>query len=330
MIYRRRLIINSAAASLGFSLTAGAPRARAQGIRKSARVLVGFPPGGAPDTVARLLADQMKDYAPSIIVDNHPGAGGRLALEALKNADADGSVLGITPGELLTLLPHVYRMLNYDPLRDFAPVTTVCTAQFVFVVGPMVPARVKTLADFIGWCRANPKLATFGSPGAGTLPHFLGASLARAAGFEFVHLPYKGGVQAIQDLLARQLPAAVFTLAAVLALVQSGRFRVLATTAPIRSILLPDVQTVREAGYPALESVAWIGLLVPAATPANIVVALNASVHHALESETLKAGLATQSLDVAGSTSSEFVEFIKSDTRRWGELVKESGFTLLE
>jgi tripartite-type tricarboxylate transporter receptor subunit TctC len=330
MVYRRRLIIGAGAAGVALSATAIAPRAQAQAIRKPARILVGFPPGGAPDTVARLIAEQMKDYAPSIIVDNHPGAGGRLALEALKNADADGSVLGIAPGDLITLFPHVYRVLNYDPLRDFAPVTTVCTAQFVFVVGPMVPSGVKTLADFVDWCRANPKLATFGSPGAGTLPHFLGSSLARLAGFELVHLPYKGGVQAIQDLLAGQLPAAVFTLAAVLAHVLSGRFRALATTAPRRSTLFPNVQTVREAGYPALEGVIWIGLLVPAATPVSIVAALNASLRHALDSDAVKAGLASQSLAVAGSTPSELAELIRSDTTRWGDLVKGSGFTPLE
>jgi tripartite-type tricarboxylate transporter receptor subunit TctC len=330
MIHRRRLIIGSAAASLGLPPSAVAPCARAQAIRKAARVLVGFPPGGAPDIVARLLGEQMRDYASSIIVDNHPGAGGRLALEALKHAEADGSVLGITPGDPLTLFPHVYRTLSYDPLRDFVPVTTICTAQFGLVVGPMVPTRVNTLADFIDWCKANPKLATFGSPGAGTLPHFLGSSLARAAGVELVHLPYKGGVQAIQDLLAGQLPAAVFTIAAVLAHVRAGRLRMLATTAPRRSPLLPDVQTVREAGYPALEAVIWFGLLVPAATPLNIIAALNASARRALKNDAVKAGLASQSLDVAGSTSNEFAELIRSDTRRWSDLVKESGFTPLE
>lgn len=164
MIHRRRLITGSAMAGFGLSLVAAAAQARVAAVGKPIRILVGFPPGGAPDTTARLLAEEMKDYAPSILVDNHPGAGGRLALEALKTADADGSVFGVSPADPLTLFPHLYKALAYDPLRDFAPVTTVCTAHFVFVVGPMVPAGVSTLADFIEWCRANPRLATFGSP----------------------------------------------------------------------------------------------------------------------------------------------------------------------
>jgi len=328
MVYRRLVI--TAVAGLGLAPVSIAPTARAQALAKPARILVGFQPGGAPDIAARLIADQLKGYAPSIIVDNHPGAGGRLALEALKTADADGTVLCMTPGDQLTVFPHVYKTLKYDPLLDFVPVTTVCTAQFVFVVGPMVPARVATLADFIGWCRVNPKLATFGSPGAGTLPHFLGSGLAREAGVELVHLPYKGGAAAIQDLLAGQLPAAVFTLAAVLGPVQSGSLRVLATTAPKRSPLLAGIQTVREAGYPALEGLIWFGILVPARTPINIVATLNTMLRQVLQSEAVKAGLARQSLEVASSTPSEFAELLKSDTARWGELVNKSAFAPLE
>lgn len=324
MLSRRHLIFGSLAGSL-----AGPPDIRAEAftIDKTARLIVGFPPGGPIDTVARLLADQMKDYAPSMIVDNHPGAGGRLALQALKAAAADGSVLGLTPGDQLGLFPHVYKTLGYDPLRDFKPVTTVCTAPFAFVVGPTVPAGVTTLAAFVDWCKANPQLATFGSSGAGTLPHFLGASFARQAGFKFVHAPYKGGTPAVQDLLAGQLPAGVFTLALVLAYVQQGTLRVLATTAPTRSTVLPAVPTVREAGYPALEALIWFGLFVPAATPDLIIEALNASVRRALESGAVKTGLARQSLDAASSSPAELASLLKTDTQRWGELVRNAGFT---
>jgi tripartite-type tricarboxylate transporter receptor subunit TctC len=330
MIDRRSLIVGSLGAGVAANLTAGTRRAQAQVKTKGARMLVGFPPGGGPDIVGRLVAEELKGYASSIIVENHPGAGGRLALEALKNAEADGSVFAITPSDPVTLFPHVYRTMAYDPLRDFAPVTTLCTTSFLFLVGPVVPGRVKTIAQFIDWCRANPKLATYGSPGVGTLPHFLGASLAHKAGFEFVHSPYKGGVQAIQDFLAGQLAAAVFTVAAVLGHVRRGSLRALATTAPQRSAVLPDVPTIGEAGYPALEAVVWFGIVAPAATPAAIVASLNIFVRRTLESDAVKAGLAHQALDVAGCSPSEFSELMRVDTRRWGDLVKGSGFALLE
>ena len=241
-----------------------------------------FPPGGSLDVVARLLVEHMKGYAPSLIVDNRPGAGGRIALEALKSGEPDGSLLALTPGDQVTLFPHVYQKLSYDTLRDFVPVTTVCTFPFLLAIGPMVPSNVTTLAQFIEWCRANPKLATYGSPGAGTRPHFLGVTLARAAGIEFVHLPYKGGAPAIQDLLGGQIPATISVFANAFPHVQSGSLRALAITAPQRSPLLPNVPTAREAGYPGMEAVEWFGLFAPAKTPIDIVSALHAAVQQAL------------------------------------------------
>src|SRR5258708_36517867 len=137
---------------------------RADLISRPARIMVGFPAGASPDFVARVLAEYMKGYAPSIIVDNRPGAGGRLSLDALKGGERDGSLMVLTPGDQVTLFPHVYAKLGYDVLRDFAPVSTICLVQFLFVVSPVVPPDVKTVSDFITWCRANPKLASYGSP----------------------------------------------------------------------------------------------------------------------------------------------------------------------
>jgi tripartite-type tricarboxylate transporter receptor subunit TctC len=303
---------------------------RAQTLTRNARLLVGFPPGGSLDAVARLLVEHMKAYAPSMIVDNRPGAGGRIALEALKAGEPDGSLLALTPGDQLTLFPHVYQRLAYDALKDFVPVTTVCTFPFVLAVGPMVPASVSTLAHFIAWCRANPQLATYGSPGAGTRPHFLGMTLARAAGFAFVHLPYKGGPAAIQDVLGGQIPAVVSVLSNVLAHVQAGSLRTLAITAPQRSPLLPGVPTAREAGYPGMEAVEWFGLFAPARTPAGVVDSLRSSVQSALKTDPVKSGLARQAFDVAAIARDDFVALIRSDLERWGEVVKASGFKPIE
>jgi len=285
-----------------------------------------LPAGGAPDTVARLLAEHMKGYAPALIVENRTGAGGRIALEMLAGADADGSVMVLTPVDQLALFPHIYSRLGYRPLEDFAPVTSVCSVQFLITIGPRVPASVKTLDDFIAWCRDNPKDATYGTAGAGTHPHFLGVGLSRAARFEFVHVSSRGGIAAAQDVLGGHLAACVTTIGTVLPNVQSGALRALATTAAHRSVALPDVPTFKELGYPTLESVEHFGIVVPARTPADLVAALSKTVRDALGTPAVRAGLAKLSLEPAQATPSEFAQLIRSDTQRWAEVVKSSGF----
>ena len=324
----RRCFLTASTSSLFPNALAGI--AQAETLAKSARLVVGFPPGGSLDVVARLLAEHVKGYAPSVIVDNRAGAGGRIALEGVKNAEPDGSVMVLTPGDQLTLFPHVYQRLSYDPLKDFAAVTVVCSFPYVLAIGPMVPANVTTLAQFVAWCRANPRLATYGSPGTGTRPHFLGVVLARAAGFEFVHLPYKGGASALQDLLGGQIPASISVLSNALPHVQSGSLRALVTTALQRSPLLPDVPTAKEVAYPGLEAVEWFGIFLPAKTPASIVSALHKAVQAALESDALKAGLRKQAFDVAGLPPVDLVSLMKADTERWGGIVKASGFKPIE
>jgi tripartite-type tricarboxylate transporter receptor subunit TctC len=268
----------------------------------------------------------MKDYAPSVFVDNRPGAGGRLALETLKGSIADGSVVGFTPVDQLALFPHIYYKLGYKPLEDFTAVTPICAVHFLIAIGARVPTNVTSVADFISWCRANPKAATYGTAGAGTHPHFVGISFARAAGFEFVHVPYKGGVSAMQDVLGGHLAACISTVGTLLPGIQSGGLRALATTAPRRRVALPDVPTFGEAGYPTLESVERFGLLLPAGAAADAVMRLHKAVHEALASDAVSRGLAKLSFEPAESSPAEFAGLIASETRRWGEVVKASGF----
>ena len=320
---RRFTALSSAAAFSGFFVPSSG---RADLVSRPARIMVGFPAGASPDFVARVLAEYVKGYAPSIIVDNRPGAGGRLPLDALKGGERDGSLMVLTPGDQVALFPHVYANLSYDALRDFAPVSTVCLVQFLWVVGPLVPAEVKTLSDFVAWCRANPKLASYGSPGEGTRPHFMGVSFARAAGVEMTHVPYKGGPPVVQDLLAGQIAAGVIVVSNVLPHIQSGKLRALATTAPKRASILPDVPTAREAGYPAAEGVEWFGLFVPAGTPAEIVSGLNASVRKALDVDAVKTSFAKQSFEPRACTPAELTQLIKSNLESWAATVKASGF----
>jgi tripartite-type tricarboxylate transporter receptor subunit TctC len=325
MIHRRDLL----AGLLGTSV---ASRAAAQAPSRTARMLVGFPPGGSIDLVARALVEHVKvpPSAATMIVDSRPGAGGRLALEALKAALPDGLTVGLTPGDQLTLFPSIYHRLSYDPLRDFAPISTVCTFPFALTIGPLVPMEVVTVADFMAWCRANPKQANFGSPGEGTRPHFMGAALARAAGVELTHLPYKGGPAALQDLVAGQVAAMVSVLSNVLPHARSGRLRILAVSAPQRSTLLPSTPTAREAGYAAFEGEEWFGVLAPTSTSAETIKAWNEAIRNALALESVITALSSQAFRPAPSTPQELSAMIRSDLERWRRVVNEANFKLTD
>jgi tripartite-type tricarboxylate transporter receptor subunit TctC len=323
MITKRRFVSLACAGGLAAIFPDAIHAAAAQTV---SRMLVGFGAGGAIDVIARMLVEGMRDYSPSFIVDNRPGAGGRLALGALKNSPADGTVMILAPASNLAVFPHVYKTLGYDAFKDFAPVTTICSFPFLITVGPMVPAEVRTLADLVKWCAANPKQATYGTAAAGSMLHFTGVTLAKAGRFEFVHLPY-GGPGGIQDLIGGRIAATIYPVGTALPHVQSGAIRALATTGPQRSPLLPDVPTVREAGYPALEAIEWFGVLVPASTPAETVNRLNGAIRAVVNTGAFKAALAKLSVDPAGETPKEFAQLIKSDFDRWGPIVQAAGFT---
>jgi tripartite-type tricarboxylate transporter receptor subunit TctC len=322
MATRRQFLVSLAAASSASLLDIGRP-AGAQTVQKLTRILVGTPAGGYPDTVTRLLINHLKSYASTIILENKPGAGQRIALEALKNSAADGSTMMLSPAGPNVLYPHIYKALSYKPLEDFIPVTTVFDTPSALVVGPLVAQQVKTVSDFAGWCRANPTQSAYGSPGAGSPMHFLGAILANAAGFKYLHV----SGPAAQDVLGGQIASAIVPVPAVVQLMEPGRLRVLATTGPERSASLPDVPTMKEAGFPALEFSEWFGILLPAKTSMEIAIALNGAVRNAMKSEEFKSGLVKLSLEPAGSSMSDFVLRMQADTQRWGPIIKANGFT---
>jgi tripartite-type tricarboxylate transporter receptor subunit TctC len=327
MMITRRNVLSASAAGLVLSATGLSPHGFAQTGIRIARIWVGFPPGGTSDVIARLLAGAMNGYASAIIVENRPGAGGRVAIEALKTAARDGSISLLTPLATMTLYPHVYKTLRYDPLRDFVPVTTVSAAPSLLTIGPMVPESVQTLADFIAWCRANPRQATYGSPGAGTSPHFIGVQLGRAAGFEYTHVPYQGNAPAALDVLGGQIASSVLTIDTTLPYVLAGHIRALATTGPSRSTFLPDVPTFVESGYPTIELVDLWAVFVPARTSVEIVDRLNSSIQEALKSDQVKAGLRKLSIDVSAVSREGFARLLEADYERWRSVVQASGFT---
>ncbi len=325
---RRRFLLGSASGIASYAL--GASPTLSQPLQSTARIMVGFPPGGPTDVIARLVAEQMKTYASSMIVENRAGAGGRVVMDALKNSPADGSVMVLTPAVALCLYPHVYKSLSYNPQEDFTPVTTINTTAMLFVVGPLVPSFVKTLAEFIAWCKSNPAQSSYGSPGAGSPLHFLGVMLARAANFEYLHVPFQGTAPSIQSLLGSQIASCISPIGPFIPHVRAGTLRALAFTGAQRSPLLPDVPTIAEAGYPALTFAEWFGIFVPARTPSGTVEALSSALRAALQTKEVQAGLANQSVDVGGLTPADFARQVKADFDRWGPIVKESGFTPLD
>ncbi len=326
---RRRLLLGGASGAAAVTFGLSTP-ARSQTIRGTARIVIGVPPGTPLDAMARLLAEQMKPYAASTVLDVRPGAGYRLALEAAKNSPPDGSVMVLAPAGPMTLYPHIYKSLNYNPQQDFAPVSTLYTTASILAIGPMVPDSVRTLADFIGWCRSNSKQAAFGTPGGGSPMHFIGVTLARQAGFEFVHVPYQGSAPAIQNVLGGQIASAIGPVGSFVPHVQSSARRGLAISGARRGTVLPNVPTFSEAGYPTLELAEWFGILLPAKTPAEIINDLNGVIRTALRSKEV-ATLATNfAMETAGSSPTEFAQLIKADTDQWAPIVKASGFTPLD
>ncbi|SFE85577.1 Bug family tripartite tricarboxylate transporter substrate binding protein [Paracidovorax wautersii] len=317
-----------ASLACGVAAVAAGGGAFAQGDARVARVLVGSQAGGVADAIARIFVSRLRGAFPGdVIVDNRPGAGGRLAVEALRSARPDGSTLLFTADFVLTVYPHSYRKLPYDPLRDFAPIAAPVRTALVLSAGPALPASVKTLTDFLRWCRAHPQQAAYASPGAGSTAHFAGFMLAKAAGVELTHVPYKGGAPALQDLLGGQIPVSFNPVGEVLPYLQSGKLRVLATTGARRSRLLPQAPTLAEAGFPGIVIEPWLGFLAPAGTPEAVVARLSAAIGDLARQADVAEALDRQGLDVVASTPASLASQIRSDLDLWAPVVKASGFT---
>ncbi len=303
---------------------AAAPPALAQ-VDKPVRLLVGFAPGGSADIAARLVADRMKDELKQpVVVENRPGAGGRLVAEAVKNAPADGSVLMLTPIVVTVLAPMVFSKLPYDPVADFAPVAQVANFQFALSVNAGHPA--KTMKDLVAWYKANPTKANYGSPAPGSLPHFFGVMIAKGSGVELVHVPYNGGGPMMNALMGDQLTAAIDTTVEQVELHRTGRARILATSGATRSPLLPDVPTFAEGGLAGVEGTAWFAIYAPARTPEATVRQLNAAVNKALANPELRERFTKLGLEPTGGSAADLGARMAQDTARWAPVVKASGF----
>jgi tripartite-type tricarboxylate transporter receptor subunit TctC len=321
----RRHFLRAASAT---TLAMSTPWLGAQPRSEAARVICGYPAGGSVDIVARRLAERLgKGYSRSAVVENRPGAAGRLAVDALKSSPADGSTLLVTPGSVLTMYPHIYRPIGYDVFIDLAPVAMVASTEFCLAVGPAVPGNVQTLSDFSAWCRANPGLANCGNAGAGSFPHFMSLLMARETGIAMNHVPYRGGSAAMLALTGGQVAAALATEGAALTLEQAGKLRVLATTAVQRSAFFPKSPSFASLGYKLLTQREWFAVVAPAQTPASVQNAVADEVRGMLGEADARDAWGRLGLVTTSSTPAELRLALRAEFDFWGPIIKSSGFT---
>jgi tripartite-type tricarboxylate transporter receptor subunit TctC len=290
--------------------------------QKAVRFIVPFPPGGATDGLARILAEKMTEaWKQQVVIDNRGGAGGNIAAEIAAKAPADGHtiiIVGLSHAANLSL----YSKLNYHPLRDFTPISQVVSIHTFLVTHPSLP--VKSIKELVALARAKPGALNYASGGNGSSPHMAMELFKSLTKVDLVHVPYKG-TQSVIGILRGEAALLFENLISVGAHVKSGKLRVLAVGAAKRSSAMPDVPTVAEAGVPGYDMVLWFGILAPAGTPSAVVNAIHRETANILKAPDVKSRLATQGADPVGSTPDQFDAFIKSEIAKWTKVVKENG-----
>ena len=289
--------------------------------------VVPYAPAGAADAFARQLALELgKRLGQPVVVENRAGANGNIGSAQVARGAADGHTLLLGTASTLVINPHLYgARMSYDPVKELQPVSATHSMVNGLVVSATSPFR--TVADVVAAARAKPGTLAYASAGVGNTMHLAGEQFRTQAGIDLVHVPYKGGAPAVNDVLAGQVPMMFNNLPAVVPLVRSGKLRALAVAGARRSALLPDVPTMQEAGLADFESTVWNGVLVKAGTPAPIVERLNREITAILGDPAVRASLEEQGFDVTPSTPAQFADLIRADYPRWGKLVRQSGAT---
>lgn len=287
------------------------------------RVLIGFPAGGSIDILARLLADKLKDELKRpVIVESKPGASGRVAAELFKALPPDGNSIMIAPTIIPVLAPMVFSKLNYDPKTDLVPLAHLANFNFALTVRAESPVR--NVRELIAQFKAEPKNASFGTPGAGSLPHFFGLLVGKSADVDVVHVPYQGGSPMMIALMGGQIATGIDVETEALPHIKAGKVRALATSAPKRTKTLPDVPTFAEQGYPNIVGSGFFSAFVPPKTPQVEIDRFNQAINRALPE--IADRLLPLGLEVTGGTPADLVRIIDGDTAKWAPVVKASGF----
>jgi tripartite-type tricarboxylate transporter receptor subunit TctC len=327
MSTRRQFVQATAATTLLGSL--GLQTARAQGLEQ-VKIVNGFPAGGSADVTSRRIGEKLGGSAytkNAAVVENKTGAAGRIAVETVKNAAPDGATLLLTPYSMMSIYPHIYKQLSYDPFKDLTPVCMASLLTHGLAVGPLVPASVKTVKDYLAWAKANPKDANYGSPAAGSTPHFLGALLGLESGVDLKHVPYRGSIPGITDVIGGQLASMVTPHGDFLPNHRAGKLRIIATSGKTRSPFVPEVPTFAEQGFPDLVVEEWFGFYAPAKTPTAVVASANTAINAALKEKTVIDSLALSGMVPVGGSADDMARSMQYYFEFWGPLVKKIGFT---
>lgn len=313
-----------AALAFGVSATSAPLRAQTQ-TQATTRLLVGFQAGAGMDSLARVLAERLRSALDTVIVENQAGAGGLIAIRAVKAAAADGRTLLLTPSSPLVLSPHTTNNIGFDPLRDLAPIGRVATFTYALAVAAKTPAR--TLAEYVALVKREPAMGSFGTAGARLTTHFLGLIFARGAGINLVHVPYRGAAPAIEDAVSGQIPAVISTTPSLTALHERGQLRILAISDAQRDSALPDVPTFAELGFGNLVMEEWCGIFAPPGLPKSMAETLDTVLRQALADEQVRQRFAYLGFKATPQPGPALAAALKVDYDRWAEIVKTAGFT---
>ncbi|MBI5909052.1 MAG: tripartite tricarboxylate transporter substrate binding protein [Betaproteobacteria bacterium] len=314
----------AAAALLGICLQGLAAEGDKDYPAKAVKILVQYPPGGAPDLVARVLGAKLSEsLGQQFIVENRPGAGGNIATDLVAKAEPDGYTLLLSADPPITINPSLYAKLPFDPVKDLAPVTLATSVAMFLLATPSFPPN--SVQELIALARANPEKFNFASSGTGSMHHLAGELLNTLAGIRLVHVPYKGFGAGVADAVGGKVELIFGGVSSAVGFVKSGKLKALAVTSSKRYPGLPQVPTLMESGFPGFEIYAWFGLMAPARTPRPIIDKLHGEVVKALRSKEISERFAALGMDIIAAGPQEFAEKIASDTRMWARIVKESG-----
>ncbi len=318
---RRQVLIASCACMLA------APSVQAQlAPLETAKILLGVPPGGLGDRLARGIAERLRGvYAQNVVVDNKPGAGGQLAVVGSRDGAADGSNLLLSISSAFSVYPYTYPKLPYKP-DDMAPLTLACYANHGLAVGPLVPESVKNLRDFLAWAKANPDKANYGSPAAGSIAHLVMAHVEHLSKAGLRHVPYRGSGPGVTDLLGGQIAAMSSPAGVFLPHAAAGKCRLLAISGAQRASYFKEVPTYREQGI-NITAREWYGFFLPGKASPEVIARASQAFQKVLTSPELIASFAQLGLDVAYSTPQELAQILKSDDLEWRDAVRQIGFT---
>jgi tripartite-type tricarboxylate transporter receptor subunit TctC len=290
-------------------------------------IVVGFPPGGASDILARIIADKLGSLlGQPFVVDNRPGAGGNIAGEVVAHAAPDGYTLLLGNNAILATNASLYAKIGFDPVNDFAPISLIGTQANVLVVNLNVPAH--SLAELIALAKANPGKLNFASSGYGQAAHLAGELFKSQAHIDIVHVPYKGSAPALEDVIAGNDQMMFATSSGVMGFLANGQVRALAVTTLKRTAALPDVPTMDEAGLPGFEATTWHGLVAPAGTPHDIIETLHRAIVETLKDPEVQRKLAALGIDLVGNSPDEFAAYINAEIPKWTAIIKASGAKL--